>query len=81
MIGGVVGSGPFSSRQDSVDLMQGRVGYAQGSLLSVGDLSVAEVSAVLRVTAELEAMPRAERVKVLAAKHRESSPRPWPARS
>jgi len=48
--------------------MQGRFGYAKGSLLSVGDLSVAEVSAVLRVTAELEAMPRAERVKVLAGR-------------
>ena len=48
--------------------MQGRFGYAKGSLLSVWDLSVAEVSAVLRVTAELEAMPRAERVKVLAGR-------------
>ena len=48
--------------------MQGRFEYAKGSLLSVCDLSVAEVSAVLRVTAELEAMPRAERVKVLAGR-------------
>lgn len=48
--------------------MQGRFEYAKGSLLSVWDLSVAEVSAVLRVTAELEAMPRAERVKVLAGR-------------
>ena len=51
-----------------MDLMQGRFEYAKGSLLSVWDLSVAEVSAVLRVTAELEAMPRAERVKVLAGR-------------
>ena len=56
MSGGVVG------------LEQKQFTYAKGSLLSVGDLSVAEISAVLRVTAELEAMPRAERVKVLAGR-------------
>jgi aspartate carbamoyltransferase catalytic subunit len=42
--------------------------YAAGCLLSVGDLSVAEVSAVLGLTARLEAMPRAERAEILAGR-------------
>ena len=42
--------------------------YAAGCLLSVGDLSVAEVSAVLGLTARLEAMPRAERAEMLAGR-------------
>jgi aspartate carbamoyltransferase catalytic subunit len=42
--------------------------YAAGCLLSVGDLSVAEVSAVLGLTTRLEAMPRAERAEILAGR-------------
>ncbi len=42
--------------------------YAAGCLLSVGDLSVVEVSAVLGLTAQLEAMPRAERAEILAGR-------------
>jgi aspartate carbamoyltransferase catalytic subunit len=42
--------------------------YAAGCLLSVGDLSVAEVSAVLGLTARLEAMPKAERAEILAGR-------------
>src|SRR5260370_838379 len=42
--------------------------YAAGSLLSVGDLSVADVSAVLGLTARLEAMPQAERAETLAGR-------------
>jgi aspartate carbamoyltransferase catalytic subunit len=42
--------------------------YAAGCLLSVGDLSVAEVSAVLGLTARLEAMPKAERAEMLAGR-------------
>src|SRR3984957_18527390 len=42
--------------------------YAAGCLLSVGDLSVAEVSAVLGLTARLEKMPRAERAEILAGR-------------
>ena len=42
--------------------------YAAGCLLSVGDLSVAEVSAVLGLTARLETMPRAERAEILAGR-------------
>jgi aspartate carbamoyltransferase catalytic subunit len=41
---------------------------AAGCLLSVGDLSVAEVSAVLGLTARLETMPRAERAEMLAGR-------------
>jgi aspartate carbamoyltransferase catalytic subunit len=40
-------------------------GYAAGSLLSVVGLPVAEVARILRVTAELERMPSAERSEVL----------------
>jgi aspartate carbamoyltransferase catalytic subunit len=42
--------------------------YSAGCLLSVGDLSVAEVSAVLGLTARLEAMPKAERAEMLAGR-------------
>jgi aspartate carbamoyltransferase catalytic subunit len=42
--------------------------YAAGCLLSIGDLSVAEVSAVLGLTARLEPMPRAERAEMLAGR-------------
>jgi aspartate carbamoyltransferase catalytic subunit len=42
--------------------------YAAGSLLSIGDLSVAEVSAVLGLTARLETMPRTERAELLAGR-------------
>jgi aspartate carbamoyltransferase catalytic subunit len=42
--------------------------YAAGCLLSVGDLSVAEVSAVLGLTTRLEAIPRAERAEILAGR-------------
>jgi aspartate carbamoyltransferase catalytic subunit len=42
--------------------------YAAGCLLSVKDLSVAEVSAVLGLTARLETMPRAERAEILAGR-------------
>jgi aspartate carbamoyltransferase catalytic subunit len=42
--------------------------YVAGCLLSVGDLSVAEVSAVLGLTARLETMPRAERAEMLAGR-------------
>jgi aspartate carbamoyltransferase catalytic subunit len=42
--------------------------YAAGCLLGVGDLSVAEVSAVLGLTARLETMPKAERAEMLAGR-------------
>ena len=42
--------------------------YAAGCLLSVEDLSVAEVSAVLGLTTRLEAMPRPERAEILAGR-------------
>ncbi len=42
--------------------------YAAGCLLSVKDLSVADVSAVLGLTSRLEAMPRAERAETLAGR-------------
>jgi aspartate carbamoyltransferase catalytic subunit len=42
--------------------------YAAGCLLSVKDLSVANVSAVLGLTARLETMPRAERAEMLAGR-------------
>ena len=41
---------------------------ARGSLLSVADLSVAEVARVLALTTELEAMDHAQRVAVLAGR-------------
>ncbi|MCU1222056.1 MAG: aspartate carbamoyltransferase [Edaphobacter sp.] len=42
--------------------------YAAGSLLSIADLPVAEVSAVLAETARLETMPQSERAKMLAGR-------------
>ncbi|GGG68222.1 aspartate carbamoyltransferase catalytic subunit [Edaphobacter dinghuensis] len=42
--------------------------YAPGSLLSVADLSVADVSAILTVTTRLEQMPHAQRVALLAGR-------------
>src|SRR5882762_4209105 len=42
--------------------------YAAGSLLSVRDLSVTDVSAVLELTARLETMPPAERAVILAGR-------------
>jgi aspartate carbamoyltransferase catalytic subunit len=42
--------------------------YAAGSLLSIGDLAVAEVSAVLGLTARLETMSLAERAELLAGR-------------
>jgi len=42
--------------------------YAAGCLLSVEDLSVGEVSAVLGLTARLEAMPKNERAEMLAGR-------------
>jgi aspartate carbamoyltransferase catalytic subunit len=42
--------------------------YAAGCLLSVKDLSVADVSAVLGLTARLETMSRAERAEILAGR-------------
>jgi aspartate carbamoyltransferase catalytic subunit len=42
--------------------------YAAGCLLSVADLSVAEVSAVLGLTGQLETTPRAERAQILAGR-------------
>ncbi|HEV2708908.1 MAG TPA: aspartate carbamoyltransferase catalytic subunit [Edaphobacter sp.] len=42
--------------------------YAAGSLLSVSDLSVPEVSAILATTTRLERMPLAERTRLLAGR-------------
>jgi aspartate carbamoyltransferase catalytic subunit len=42
--------------------------YAAGCLLSVEDLSVADVSAVLGLTTRLEAMPKVERAEILAGR-------------
>jgi aspartate carbamoyltransferase catalytic subunit len=42
--------------------------YAAGSLLSVADLSVADVSAILTVTTRLEQMPHAQRATLLAGR-------------
>jgi aspartate carbamoyltransferase catalytic subunit len=42
--------------------------YAAGSLLTVRDLRVAEVSAILAETMRLERMPHAERVRLLAGR-------------
>jgi len=42
--------------------------YAAGSLLSIADLQVAEVSAVLAETGRLETMPPPERAKMLAGR-------------
>lgn len=42
--------------------------YAPGSLLSVADLSVADVSAILTVTTRLEQMPHAQRAMLLAGR-------------
>ncbi|MEO6815543.1 MAG: aspartate carbamoyltransferase, partial [Edaphobacter sp.] len=42
--------------------------YAPGSLLSVADLSIADVSAILTVTTRLEQMPHAQRVALLAGR-------------
>lgn len=43
-------------------------GLAPGSLLSVDDLSVAEVSSILALTSEIEAMPHGERSERLAGR-------------
>jgi len=43
-------------------------GLAPGSLLSVDDLSVAEVSSILALTSEIEAMPHGERSQRLAGR-------------
>jgi len=40
--------------------------YAPGSLISIADLSISELSAILALTAKLEAMPHAERSRTLA---------------
>jgi aspartate carbamoyltransferase catalytic subunit len=42
--------------------------YASGSLLTVADLRVEEVSAILGETARLERMPHAERARILAGR-------------
>jgi aspartate carbamoyltransferase catalytic subunit len=42
--------------------------YSPGSLLSVRDLSVADVSAILELTARLESMPSAERAAILTSR-------------
>ena len=42
--------------------------YAAGCLLSVRDLSVADVSAVLGLTTRLDAMPKVERAEILAGR-------------
>lgn len=42
--------------------------YAAGCLLGVRDLSVADVSAVLGLTARLESMPRPERAQILSGR-------------
>jgi aspartate carbamoyltransferase catalytic subunit len=42
--------------------------YAPGSLLSVADLSIADVSAILTVTTRLEQMPHAQRATLLAGR-------------
>lgn len=42
--------------------------YAEGSLLSVADLSVDDVSGILGVTARLERMPHADRARLLAGR-------------
>lgn len=42
--------------------------YAPGSLLSVADLSVTDVSAILTVTTRLEQMPHAQRAALLAGR-------------
>jgi aspartate carbamoyltransferase catalytic subunit len=43
-------------------------GYAPGSLLTIADLPLEEVSAILAETARIERMPHAERVQVLAGR-------------
>ena len=45
-----------------------RFAYADGSLLSVADLSVEDVSGILAVTARLERMPHADRARLLAGR-------------
>jgi aspartate carbamoyltransferase catalytic subunit len=45
-----------------------RGGYAPGSLLTVADLPVEQVSAILAATARIERMPHAERVQMLAGR-------------
>ena len=45
-----------------------RGGYAPGSLLTVADLPVEQVSAILAATARIERMPHAERVRMLAGR-------------
>ncbi|MDQ2832469.1 MAG: aspartate carbamoyltransferase, partial [Acidobacteriota bacterium] len=45
-----------------------RRGVAAGSLLTVADLSVDEVAAILAAADRMEGMPAAERVKVLAGR-------------
>jgi len=45
-----------------------RGGYAPGSLLTVADLPVEQVSAILAATARIERMPYAERVRMLAGR-------------
>jgi aspartate carbamoyltransferase catalytic subunit len=42
--------------------------YSAGSLLSVRDLSIADVSAILELTARLESMPSAERSAILSGR-------------
>jgi len=42
--------------------------YSAGSLLSVRDLSVADVSAILELTARLEEMPSAERAAIISGR-------------
>ncbi len=42
--------------------------FASGSLLSISDVSVREVSAILAMTSKLEAMPHAQRSQVLAGR-------------
>jgi aspartate carbamoyltransferase catalytic subunit len=52
-------------------MMQGEMKtsmYAEGSLLTVGSLSVEEVSAILAATARMERMPHAERSCLLAGR-------------
>ncbi len=42
--------------------------HAPGSLVSIEDLSIPEISALLRLTAELEAMPHADRSRMLSGR-------------
>ncbi len=59
---------PSSSTSDRASAHAPALAYAPGSLLSINDLSIPDVSSILALTSELEAMPHAQRSQMLAGR-------------